>query len=177
MPHAWRSELSSLSCPLRHTGVARTHGNAKSGARGGENRTQHGKFDCIPIPHHHADLPPIFWPSCREQTRPKILCRCCSWSCAVLPQMAERGAGRRRRPEIVHALRISPLNYRPGLPFIAEPPPPSVPAAFVVFICGLAVHPGWCDLRPGFAADANLKGEMRQHYAMISGWTRSLSSR
>ena len=72
MPHAWRSELSSLSCPLRHTGVARTHGNAKSGARGGENRTQHGKFDCIPIPHHHADLPPIFWPSCREQTRPKI---------------------------------------------------------------------------------------------------------
>ena len=72
MPHAWRSELSSLSCPLRHTGVARTHGNAKSGARGGENRTQHGKFDCIPIPHPHADLPPIFWPSCREQTRPKI---------------------------------------------------------------------------------------------------------
>ena len=72
MPHAWRSELSSLSCPLRHTGVARTHGNAKSGARGGENRTQHGKFDCIPILHHHADLPPIFWPSCREQTRPKI---------------------------------------------------------------------------------------------------------
>ena len=50
-------------------------------------------------------------------------------------------------------------------------------AVFVVFICGLAVHPGWCDLRPGFAADANLKGEMRQHYAMISGWTRSLSSR
>ena len=50
---------------------SRGHGNAKSGARGGENRTQHGKFDCIPIPHHHADLPPIFWPSCREQTRPK----------------------------------------------------------------------------------------------------------
>ena len=50
-------------------------------------------------------------------------------------------------------------------------------AAFAVLICGLAVHPGRCDLRPGFAADANLKEEMRQHYAMISGWTRSLSSR
>ena len=30
----------------------------------------------------------------------------------------------RRRPEIVHALRRSPPNYRPDLPFIAEQNPP-----------------------------------------------------
>ena len=67
---------------------------------------------------------PYFGPLVVNKPAQKFLCRCCSWSCAVLPQMAERGAGRRRRPEIVHALRRSPPNYRPDLPFIAEQNPP-----------------------------------------------------
>ena len=145
----------------------------------GEGRTEHSTESLIAFPFPITMLIslPYFGPLVVNKPAQKFLCRCCSWSCAILPQMAERGAGRRRRPEIVHALRISPPNYRPGLPFIAEPPPPSGIRRFRGVHLRLAVHPGWCDLRPGFAADANLKEEMRQHYAMISGWTRSLSSR
>ena len=147
--------------------------------RHGEGRTEHSTESLIAFPFPITMLIslPYFGPLVVNKPAQKNLCRCCSWSCAILPQMAERGAGRRRRPEIVHALRISPPNYRPGLPFIAEPPPPSGIRRCRGVHLRLAVHPGWCDLRPGFAADANLKGEMRQHYAMISGWTRSLSSR
>ena len=93
----------------------------------GEGRTEHSTESLIAFPFPITMLIslPYFGPLVVNKPAQKILCRCCSWSCAILPQMAERGAGRRRRPEIVHALRISPPNYRPGLPFIAEPPPPS----------------------------------------------------
>ena len=145
----------------------------------GEGRTEHSTESLIAFPFFITMLIslPYFGPLVVNKPAQKFLCRCCSWSCAILPQMAERGAGGGAGRK-----SCMPYEYRLPTTVPASRSSQSRPlragsAVFVVFICGLAVHPGWCDLRPGFAADANLKGEMRQHYAMISGWTRSLSSR